>query len=530
MEKTAYGMDRLGEVFSKQVKARWKVLLMDACHSGKITIDSTPDKVNESLRGLPQGFLTMTSSRASEQSFEDGALAGGNGVFSYFFTRGWAGEADVDPRDGVVTADELVSYVKREVGPTLGSGACSKTPSSSAISPIIWSSASALSGEARFVASLPQLSNGKLVIEVNLDDVQVDIDQQPYGTASPSNPLPVPGLASGKHVVRGSRMGYEPVSVEVNVAPGATQTVSLRLLRQRVIKPNAKVFYDQGESIWLQSSAAEADLGKAADFFSRAIKEDSTYSQAALGLCRVRQAQGAIGDALKSCQRATEIDPDYVEARTMTGVLFMESGDYPEAVRQIQHAATQEPGSSYAQSLLAEALFMADRPKEAEDAASKAVVLDPTSAQAFLMRGESRRAQMDFDDAIEDYNRVLHANEFGSDAAAWRPSGCRNGNAETPEWKPISVSFSKGLCLLRSVCIRTGQGKLPARGSLLQGIPGDGAGRPGHVLLAECYARLFSTDNRREYLLEARNNIESTLRINPNIDKAADLREAGIGH
>src|SRR5260370_11896014 len=126
--ETAYPMERLGEVFSKQVKARWKMLLADACHSGKLTIDTNTERVNESLRGLPQGFLTLTSSRASEQSFEDPALAGGNGIFSYFLARGWQGEADVDPADGVVTADELVTYVKREVRAYARSRGTQQTP------------------------------------------------------------------------------------------------------------------------------------------------------------------------------------------------------------------------------------------------------------------------------------------------------------------------------------------------------------------------------------------------------------------
>jgi tetratricopeptide (TPR) repeat protein len=526
LEKTAYPMERLGEVISKQVKAKWKVLLMDACHSGKVTIDSTPDKVNESLRGLPQGFLTMTSSRASEQSFEDKALAGGNGVFTYFLTKGWAGEADDDPRDGVVTADELVSYVKREVRNYARERGFQQNPLEFGDFPdnLVLGYNSQRRGQ--LAASLPQLSNGKLVIEVNLDDVQVDIDEHPYGTASRATPLPVPGLASGKHVVRGSRMGYEPVSVEVNVAPGAVQTVSLRLLRQRVIKPNAKLLYDQGQSIWLKSSAADSDLKKAADFFSRAVKEDSNYSQAALGLCRVKQAQGEVGEALKSCQRATEIDPDYVEARTMTGVLFMESGDYPEAVRQVQRAATQDPGSSYAASLLAEALFLADRPKEAEDAANKAVTLDPTSAQAYLMRGEARRAQMRFDEAIEDYNRTLHADEFGSNAARvaafWLIGTGMQKHRSGYQflYRSQKAAAYYGLCAAevgRENYVR-------AVRDCKDSLAAERDDPDTFVLLAECYARLFTRDNRREYLVEARNNIESTLRVNPNIDKAADLK------
>ena len=37
-------------------------------------------------------------------------------------------------------------------------------------------------------------------------------------------------------------------------------------------------------------------------------------------------------------------------------------------------------------------------------------------------------------------------------------------------------------------------------------------------------AALFSEDNRREYLLESKENIEATLRINPNLDNAPQLR------
>jgi tetratricopeptide (TPR) repeat protein len=526
LDKTAYPMDRLGEVISKQVKARWKVLLMDACHSGKVTIDSTPESVNESLRGLPQGFLTLTSSRASEQSFEDPALAGGNGVFSYFLTRGWEGAAD-DDNDGIVTADELVDYVRRNVRQYTGDRGFKQNPSELGDFPDDFVLGFSPQRREKIAASLPQLSNGKLVVEVNLDDVQVDIDGQSYGTANSATPLSIPGLASGKHVVRGVRMGYEPVSEEVNVAPGSEQTVTLRLLRQRVVKPAAKVLYDQGESIWLKSSASQSDLQQAGDLFSRAVKDDSTYSQAALGLCRVREAQGEIAEALKSCRRAIEIDPDYVEARTMTGVLLMESGDYPEAVRQIQQATAQEPRNSPAQSLLAEALYLADRPKEAEDAAGKALSLNPTSGQAFLLRGEARRAQMKFDDAIEDYNRALRAEEFGSGfarkAAYWLVgTGMqkhRSGYQFLYRSQKASAYF--GLCAAE---LGT-EDYLRAVRYCKQSLDAERDDPDTLVLLAECYTRLFNRDNSRQYLLEARNDIESALRINPNIDKAADLRK-----
>lgn len=526
LDQTAYPMDRLGEVISKQVKARWKVLLMDACHSGKVTIDSTPESVNENLRELPQGFLTLTSSRASEQSFEDPALAGGNGVFSYFLERGWEGAAD-DDNNGIVTADELVDYVRRNVREYTGDRGRKQNPSELGDFPDDFVLGFSPGRRAKIAASLPQLSNGKLVVEVNLDGVQVDIDGQSYGTANAATPLSIPGLASGEHVVRGVRMGYEPVSEKVNVSPGSEQTVTLRLLRQRVVKPAAKLLYDQGESIWLKSSASQTDLRQADDLFARAVKEDANYSQAALGLCRVRDAESQIEAALKSCRRAVEIDPDYVEARTMTGVLLMETGDYPEAVRQVQQATAQAPRDWAAQSLLAEALYLADRPKEAEDAAGKALSLNPTSGQAFLMRGEARRAQMKFDDAIDDYNHALRADEFRSSVGR-RVAFFLIGTGMTKHRSGVQFLYrSQKASAYFGLCASElgNEDYLRAIRYCKQSLDTEKDDPDTLVMLGECYARLFNRDNSRQYLLEARNSIASALRINPNIDKAPDLRK-----
>ncbi len=527
LAETAYPMQRLGEVFSKSVKARWKILLVDACHSGKVTVDTTPGRVNESLRGLPQGFLTLTSSRSSEQSFEDPTLGGGNGLFTYFLVRGWLGEADVDPRDGVVTADELVTYVKREVKNYAKERGRQQTPLEFGDFPDDMILGFSPSAREKLVADLPQLSNGSLVIDANLADVEVFIDDKPYGTAGPGKPLNVPGLASGLHTVRGVRMGYEPVSVQVNVAPGSEQTVSLRLLLQRTVKPSAKLLYDQGAAIWERSQSSPSDLRKAADALSRALKEDSSYSRAALELCRVQQAQDDTAAALKSCLRAIEIDPDYVEARSMTGVLLMESGDYPEAVRQLQQATAQDPRSTFVASLLAEAFFLADRPKEAEEAANRAIKLDGASGQAYLIRGEARRVQKNFDEAIEDYHRAVEVQEFRSGAlrtaAFWAiGSGMRKHRSGTQFlYRSQKASAYYGLC-----AAEVGRDNyLRAIKYCRNSLATESDDPDTLVLLGDCYTRLFNNDNRRAYLMEAKGDFEAALRINPNMEQAGVLRK-----
>jgi tetratricopeptide (TPR) repeat protein len=321
-------------------------------------------------------------------------------------------------------------------------------------------------------------------------------------------------------------MGYEPVTVDVNVAPGTAQTVSLRLLRQRTLKPAAKANFESGDAIWKKSGASPADLVKAADFFSKALKDEPSYSQAALGLCRVQQAQGKPDEALKACQRAVQTDPDYVEARTMAGALLMETGDYPEAVRQAQQAALMDPKNSFVQSLLAEALFLADRPKESEEAANRALDLDPSSAQAFLLRGEARRAQMRYDEAIVDYDHALEAGEFGSGAlrkVAFFAIGTgmtkhRSGVQFLYRSQKASAYF--GLCAAEI----GRQNYLHAIKFCNQSLGVEKDDPDSHLLLSECYAGMFSKDNRRDYLLGAKDNLEAVLRLNPNVDKGPQLR------
>ena len=523
--ETAYPMDRLGEVLSSRVKSRRKILLIDACHAGKIGVSSDFQRVNDSIRALPQVFLTLASSRAGESSYEDPQLAGGNGVFTYFLTRGWKGEADSD-QDGIVTADELLSYVKSEVRFYVKSKGQQQNPVEFGDFPDDLLLGFSQQRRELIARRLPELATGSIMVEANLDEVEVYLDGQRQGVASPGKPLSIPGLAAGAHTVRGSRMGYEPVSVEISVVPGGSQTVSLRLLRQRATKPSAKAFYDQGEDIWRRSNASQRDLKKAADLFSRALNDEPAYSQAGLGLCRVQQALDAVDEALKSCRRALTIDEDYAEARATYGTVLMESGDYAEAVRELQKTAIQDPKNTFVQSLLAEALYLADRSNEAEVAANNALALDDSSAQAYFLRGEARRAQGRFEEATEDYRQALRLQEYRSSrlriAAFWAfgTGISKHSSGRRVIYRSLVSNAYYGLCASEN----GRENYQRAIGYCNRVLAKDKNDSDTYLLLSECYTGLFNRDNRREYLLRTKESIENTLRINPNIDQALQLK------
>jgi hypothetical protein len=270
---TGYPMDKLGSVLGRDVKAAWKVLLTDACHSGKITPETSQEAVYEGFQKLPKNFLTLTSSRESEVSFEDPALATGFGLFSYYLVQGWEGQADVDPRDGIITADELIDYVRNEVRAYARSKGARQTPTERGDFPSdMWLGFSSDRRSKLTLATQPQLANGTLIVEANLDETEVYVDDKLVGKAGPGKELRIPGLSSGPHVIKGVRMGYDPASKEVLVVPGQEATVSLRIQYKRNIKKAAREFYDQGMEIYGRRKS-ETDLKRAAELFAKALKD-----------------------------------------------------------------------------------------------------------------------------------------------------------------------------------------------------------------------------------------------------------------
>ncbi len=88
-------------------------IMTDACHSGNV-IDSVGSI--HTMASLNQLFLNTTkfiSCAAKEKSFENDSIE--QGVFTYFLVKALAGEADTDERTGVLTADEINSYMRKHV-------------------------------------------------------------------------------------------------------------------------------------------------------------------------------------------------------------------------------------------------------------------------------------------------------------------------------------------------------------------------------------------------------------------------------
>ncbi len=98
-------------------KAKHKLVLADACHSGSLMQVKTPlyitlEKFYKAFEETQGGMALLLSSKGEEFSLEDGGLR--SGIFSHFLIRGLKGEADSDG-DKIVTIKELFDFVYQKV-------------------------------------------------------------------------------------------------------------------------------------------------------------------------------------------------------------------------------------------------------------------------------------------------------------------------------------------------------------------------------------------------------------------------------
>ena len=100
-----------------QSKAKHKLIVADACHSGGLISISDSRKIDLSgyysaFEEASGGTALLMSSKSAEYSWEDEGLR--SGVFSHFFIKGLKGAADFDESQ-IVTISEIFNYVQFQV-------------------------------------------------------------------------------------------------------------------------------------------------------------------------------------------------------------------------------------------------------------------------------------------------------------------------------------------------------------------------------------------------------------------------------
>ncbi len=521
---TGYEMARFGETLATRIRAKQKVVFTDACHSAKLLPNLSSKQINDQFKMLPGEFFTLASSREAESSYEDPALGNGSGLFSWFLTRGWQGQADVDPEDGVVTADELVQYVRSQVRQYARAKGQSQNPQESGNFPAEMVMGFLPQRREKVKAARP-VAEGSVIVVSNLPDVEVYVDNQRIGTTGSAKRLAVPGLASGEHEVRGEKQGFDPAVRSVTVRPGQEITVELRIQFERKVGAAPREEFGKGQAIYARRKSA-ADLGRAVLHFEKALRLEPKYTEAAEYLCLTQQILGKTSEALKACKKAVDLSPDGTEFRTYYASLLTERGDSSEAIRQLSSVLERDPRCAEAYVMLADAYLFAGEFEKSEEAASRALEINPQDARAYLFRGDARRYAMRYAEAIGDYLSYLRMNDFRAPlyeslgfyfigtGLSKRNAGQKRVHA-TQQW---SAWF--GVC----DAARGMDEYAKAVSACERALRIDGQDAGTYFLLGKVYTEWFDTRNSRDTLLKAEEKLEAALRLNPAFAYASEAK------
>lgn len=516
---TAYAMDQLGSVYSQSVKGKWKVLLTDACHSGAITLDSEVRAMNSSLQDLSRSLFSLTASRDRERSYEGADWGGGHGIFTYYVVKGLEGAAD-ENRDGIVTADELAEYTRRNVREATGN---QQTPTSERGS---YDPQMLLAYVASNVspAAPPQARFGTLVFETNMDGVEVFVDGKSAGTVNKSTPLTLPGLTPGVHVVKGVKLGYEPDGPrEETVYPGQQTTISLRILIQRRRSRAASEHFDKGLEFYTRGFAH--NYKQAAAAFHEALAVEPSFSKAALYLGRTYNALFDETAAEKYYRLAIEIDPDYLEARTSFAGMLLDTGNLDEAVRQLDFVTRRDARNAMSWYLLAQVLCRKESFNESIEAAHNAIRLSPNNAEAHFWLAESLRMSKQWQEGAAEYANYLRLSNFDSGAVGKLNYyalgylvglGKKRRASQQDIWHDLRSWAYFGLCNCQSRMGQFDAAILNCQKSLRYD-----AGDPlTHYQLGLAYAYKARNSGDIESAAAARHHFTRMLELNPDLNEA----------
>jgi tetratricopeptide (TPR) repeat protein len=548
---TAYPMSAVGDVLANQVKAGWKVLFTDACHSGKVNAETTDAALEQQFSALPASFLTLTATTEREQSFEDPNLSTGFGLYTYFLARGLQGHADYDPCDGRITADELIEYVRSNVRRYARERQLAQTPTARGD----YEPGMLLGVGTSCVGTGPESRplQGTAIVETNVDDVAVRVDGKLIGVVSKSKPLTVPGLSSGVHEFRGEKAGYQPDRKEALIAPGQDTSVTLRTRYAREIAKSARDLNEQGEKLLYsrrspmglanilptERTQSPDDLKKAHTLFERALAQEPGYGLAAYHLGQVCQLLLLFDDSVKYLRRAVEIDATDVDALTQLAAVLIERGDADEAIRELNDVLRLESHNDEAYSMLSRAYWDKGAWRLAVEQADKALAINASNAQAHLWKADALRqlgaAEKDpkrhielYAEAREGYRDFLKLTNFSSGFGARLAFhlvgfgvGSRAHADRQGSYERLRAAGFLGLCLSEG---KVGN-PLRAReycGRALKYAPDDPI---AYFLLGNVNRDIFNSGRAScDYLRDARASYARMLAINPDLDEAKNAR------
>ena len=196
-----------------------------------------------------------------------------------------------------------------------------------------------------------------------------------------------------------------------------TPAEQARLASTHPVRPKAFDQYLQGRYLYW-NKRTEENLDKAIEHFQTAIKEDSNFAQAHVGLADCYNALGtvAVGKLLPmearrlaetAAAKALELDPALADAHTALGYVKHYNWNWTAAEQDFKRALELNQNYANAHNFYASYLMSKGLVNESIAASNRARELDPFSLSISAQRGFLLENARRYDEAIEQLRSVI---------------------------------------------------------------------------------------------------------------------------
>jgi tetratricopeptide (TPR) repeat protein len=182
------------------------------------------------------------------------------------------------------------------------------------------------------------------------------------------------------------------------------------------VDPEAYVLYQKGQEKLLRNSGSTKEIQEAKAFFEAAIREDSTFNLAWIGLAdawiemlfwhRVQDGD-ALPQARKAAMRALQLNPGNGETYGVLGAINLMERDLVSAKDNLSKSIELSPSYSFAYERLAWLAIFKGQYQESVDLYNKVIQLDPLSTRIKGSLGSSYYFMGRYREGIQQMQQFL---------------------------------------------------------------------------------------------------------------------------
>ena len=247
-------------------------------------------------------------------------------------------------------------------------------------------------------------------------------------------------------------------------------------------------------------------------------------------LGRVYSALFEYEEAKRAYERAIQIDPDYLEARASYGGMLLDIGEADEAIRQLTFVTQRDRENFLAWLMLTHTLHIKDLYDRSIEAGRQATRLDPNAAEPHLVLADNYRLSGQCEQALPAYERYLELSDFESSAAGklfnygvrgFLIGGGKKTRASMQDiWQTLQVRAHHGLGDCERILFRPD----PAIAHYRKALTLADDDPMLHFGLALALTRKTEITGELGYLMQAREQFERVVSLNPALDEAEQAR------